>query len=159
MELVDKINAISQWRRGGERAPHKPLMLLYVLSEYKMGHERLFHYAQEVDEPVKALLMQYGPVRSSYNPHYPFWRLANEAESFWEIENGDKCQLSSSGDPRKTDLISYDVRAGFDINSYQTLFLNSRLIDDIASKLIQDNFPEILQGELFIYFGFDKSTL
>ena len=35
VELVDKINAISQWRRSDERAPHKPLMLLYVLSKYR----------------------------------------------------------------------------------------------------------------------------
>lgn len=144
VELVDKINAISQWRRGDERAPHKPLMLLYVLSEYKKRHERLFHYAQEVDEPA----------RSTYNRHYPFWRLANEADPFWEIENGDKCQLSSSGDPRKTELIVYDVRAGFDANSYQFLLSNPRLIDEIASKLIQDNFPESLQEELFVRFGF-----
>nr|WP_192867686.1 hypothetical protein [Thaumasiovibrio occultus] len=143
MRLLEKIQSISRWRRGDERAPHKPLMLLYALSEYKKGHERLFHYAQEVDEPVKALLMQYGPARSFYNPHYPFWRLANEVDPFWEIENGDKCQLSSSGDPRKKDLIEYDVKAGFDAASYQSLLSNPRLIDEIASKLIQDNFPRI----------------
>lgn len=155
MCLLDKIQSISRWRRGDERAPHKPLMLLYVLSEYKKGHERLFHYAQEVDRPVKALLMQYGPTRSTYNPHYPFWRLANEADPFWEIENGEKCQLSSSGDPLKKDLIAYDVRAGFDVNSHQTLLSKPRLIDDIASKLIQDNFSESLQEELFVRFGFE----
>lgn len=107
-----------------------------------------------MDEPVKALLMQYGPVRSNYNPHYPFWRLANEEDPFGEIENGDKWQLSSSGDPRKTDLITYDVRAGFDDNLYQSLLSNPSLIDEISSKLIQDNFPESLQEELFVHFGF-----
>lgn len=154
MCLLEKIQSISQWRRGDERAPHKPLMLLFALSEYKKGHERLFHYAQEVDEPVKALLLQYGPDRNSYKPHYPFWRLANEVDSFWEIENGEKCQLSSSGDPRKKDLIAYDVKAGFDVASYQTLLSNPSLIDEIASKLIQDNFPESLQEELLVRFGF-----
>nr|WP_305819661.1 hypothetical protein [Photobacterium leiognathi] len=154
MFLLEKIQSISQWRRGDERAPHKPLMLLFALSEYKKGHERLFHYAQEVDEPVKALLLQYGPDRSSYKPHYPFWRLANEVDSFWEIENGEKCQLSSSGDPRKKDLIAYDVKAGFDVASYQTLLSNPSLIDEIASNLIQDNFPESLQEELLVRFGF-----
>nr|WP_305404323.1 hypothetical protein [Photobacterium leiognathi] len=108
----------------------------------------MFHYAQEVDEPVKALLLQYGPDRSSYKPHYPFW----------EIENGEKCQLSSSGDPRKKDLIAYDVKAGFDVNSYQILLSNPRLIDDIASKLIPDNFPETLQEDLFVRFGFEVNT-
>ena len=154
MCLLDKIQSISRWRRGDERAPHKPLMLLYVLSEYKKGHERLFHYAQEVDRPVKALLMQYGPTRNTYNPHYPFWRLANEADPFWEIENGEKCQLSSSGDPLKKDLIAYDVRAGVDAASYHTLRWTPRLIDEIAFNLIQDNFPESLQDELLVRFGF-----
>lgn len=153
MCLLDKIQSISRWRRGDERAPHKPLMLLYVLSEYKKGHERLFHYAQEVDRPVKALLMQYGPTRSTYNSHYPFWRLANEADPFWEIENGEKCQLSNSGDPFKKDLIAYDVRAGFDAVSYNTLRSTPCLIDEITLNLIQGNFSESLQEELFVRFG------
>lgn len=158
MELIDKIQTISRWRRGDQRAPHKPLMLLYVLSQYKQGHERLFKFESEVDNQVRELLVQYGPSRKSYRAEYPFWRLANEAEPFWEIINGEQCVLSSQGDPRKSDLSKYNVLAGFDADSYQNLISNPEMIEKIASKLIKDNFPDTLQEELFVRFGFEVDT-
>ena len=158
MELIDKIDAISTWRKGDQRAPHKPLMLLYALSQYKRGHERLFQFENEVDSQVKELLVQYGPSRKSYRAEYPFWRLANETEPFWEILNGEQCVLSSQGDPRKSDLNKYNVMAGFDATSYQSLVSNPEMIEKIASKLIQDNFPDTLQEELFVRFGFEVDT-
>ncbi|MEK2084665.1 hypothetical protein WOB61_19135 [Vibrio parahaemolyticus] len=76
MELIDKIQTISRWRRGDQRAPHKPLMLLYALSQYKQGHERLFKFESEVDDQVKELLVQYGPSRKGLSPGVPFLALS-----------------------------------------------------------------------------------
>lgn len=159
MELSEKIQLISRWRRGDQRAPHKPLMLLYALSEYKQGHQRLFRFEDEVDQQVKDLLVQYGPTRKAYHPEYPFWRLANEKEPFWELINGEECiPRKSNTDPKKSELIKYNVMAGFDEESFRTILENPKLIDDIASKIIQDNFPETLQEELFVRFGFEVNT-
>ncbi|CDT81585.1 conserved hypothetical protein [Vibrio coralliirubri] len=159
MELLDKIQTISRWRRGDQRAPHKPLMLLYALSQYKQGHERLFQFEDEVDNQVKELLVQYGPSRKAYHPEYPFWRLANEKAPFWELKNGEECiPRKSNTDPKKSELIKYNVMAGFDASSYQSLISNPELIEKIASKLIQDNFPDTLQEELFVRFGFEVDT-
>ncbi|HHY0606754.1 TPA: phosphorothioated DNA-binding restriction endonuclease [Vibrio parahaemolyticus] len=159
MELSEKIQLISRWRRGDQRAPHKPLMLLYALSEYKQGHQRLFRFEDEVDQQVKDLLVQYGPTRKAYHPEYPFWRLANEKEPFWELINGEECiPRKSNTDPKKSELIKYNVMAGFDEDSFRTILANPKLIDDIASKIIEDNFPETLQEELFVRFGFEVDT-
>ncbi|WP_194435413.1 phosphorothioated DNA-binding restriction endonuclease [Vibrio fluminensis] len=159
MELLDKIQAISRWRHGDQRAPHKPLMLLYALSQYKKGHERLFKFESEVDDQVKELLVQYGPSRKAYHPEYPFWRLANEKDPFWELKNGEECiPRKSNKDPKKSELIKYNVMAGFDASSYQSLISDPTLIEKIASKLIQDNFPDTLQEELFVRFGFEVDT-
>ncbi|HAS6739045.1 phosphorothioated DNA-binding restriction endonuclease [Vibrio parahaemolyticus] len=159
MELIDKIQTISRWRRGDQRAPHKPLMLLYALSQYKQGHERLFKFESEVDDQVKELLVQYGPSRKAYHSEYPFWRLANEKDPFWELKNGEECiPRKSNKDPKKSELIKYNVMAGFDASSYQSLISDPTLIEKIASKLIQDNFPDSLQEELFVRFGFEVDT-
>lgn len=48
--------------------------------------------------------------------------------------------------------------AGFDEDSFRTILANPKLIDDIASKIIEDNFPETLQEELFVRFGFEVDT-
>ncbi|HCG5486419.1 phosphorothioated DNA-binding restriction endonuclease [Vibrio parahaemolyticus] len=159
MELIDKIQTISRWRRGDQRAPHKPLMLLYALSQYKQGHERLFKFESEVDNQVKELLVQYGPSRKAYHPESPFWRLANEKDPFWELKNGEECiPRKSNTDPKKSELIKYNVMAGFDASSYESLISNPEMIEKIASKLIQDNFPDTLQEELFVRFGFEVDT-
>ncbi|GAD03614.1 phosphorothioated DNA-binding restriction endonuclease [Agarivorans albus] len=159
MDLLEKIQMISRWRRGDQRAPNKPLMLLYALSQYKQGHERLFQFEKEVDYQVKELLVQYGPSRKAYHPEYSFWRLANEKDPFWELKNGEECiPRKSNTDPKKSELIKYNVMAGFDASSYQSLISNPELIEKIASKLIQDNFPDTLQEELFVRFGFEVDT-
>lgn len=159
MDLIEKIQAISRWRRGDQRAPHKPLMLLYALSQYKQGHERLFRFEDEVDQQVKNLLVQYGPSRKAYHSEYPFWRLANEKERFWVLKNGENCiPRNSNTDPKKSELIKYNVMAGFDKESFKKISANPNIIDKISSKLIQDNFPETIQEELFVRFGFDVIT-
>jgi len=43
-QLQQKITNITIWKKGDQRAPHKPLLLLYVLAQYKQGHDRLFDY-------------------------------------------------------------------------------------------------------------------
>ncbi len=160
LTLLEKIQLISCWRRGEQRAPHKPLMLLHTLSLYKDGHQRLLNFEKDVDQQIKDLLAQYGPPRAAYRAEYPFWRLANEKNPFWEIVNGEKCTTKTiSANPKKSELIKYNVMAGFDENSFKVLQSNPALIDEIAAKLIQDNFPETLQNELFTRLGFDMGLL
>ena len=36
---------IAVWKRGSERAPHKPLLLLYALAKCGRGEDRLIPYA------------------------------------------------------------------------------------------------------------------
>ncbi|HFN3733869.1 TPA: HNH endonuclease, partial [Enterobacter hormaechei] len=46
--LEQAIADITIWRKGEQRAPHKPLLLLYVLANYQQEHARLFDYDTEV---------------------------------------------------------------------------------------------------------------
>lgn len=67
--------AIDDWRNGEQCAPHKPLLLLYVLAGYRQGHGRLFNYASEDRDNLHSLLERFGPQRAQYRPDMPFWRL------------------------------------------------------------------------------------
>ena len=73
--LQQAIANIKIWHKGEQRAPHKPLLLLYILAEYLNGHPRLFDYGSEIYEPLHSLLERFGPQRSQYRPDMPFWRL------------------------------------------------------------------------------------
>jgi putative restriction endonuclease len=71
-EIREKFSSITVWKRGGERAPHKPLLALYSIGRVLCGEPRLVPYAQ-VDRDLGKLLMQFRPRRQSYHPEYPFW--------------------------------------------------------------------------------------
>ena len=54
-ELIALIQNISRWKKGELRAPHKPLLLVYVLVKYYKGHGQLFSYEHEIDQPLLEL--------------------------------------------------------------------------------------------------------
>jgi putative restriction endonuclease len=71
--LFDKLNV---WKKGGERAPHKPLLALYALGRCRRGEGRLLSYA-DVDRDLRKLLMEFGPQRRTYFPdaHFVGWHV------------------------------------------------------------------------------------
>src|SRR4051812_38724860 len=65
---VEKLfGGIRVWARGDERAPHKPLLLLYALGRLSRNEPRLIPYA-DVDRDLRSLLVQFGPHRKSQHP-------------------------------------------------------------------------------------------
>jgi putative restriction endonuclease len=55
-EIREKFNSITLWKRGGERAPHKPLLALYAIGRVLRGEPRIVAYAQ-VDHDLGKLLI------------------------------------------------------------------------------------------------------
>lgn len=54
-ELKEKISKLKMWQRDGQRAPHKPLLLLYALGRLSRGEPAIMHYEQVKDD-LKNLL-------------------------------------------------------------------------------------------------------
>ena len=53
--LQQAIANIKIWHKGEQRAPHKPLLLLYILAGYLNGHPRLFDYGSEIYEHLHSV--------------------------------------------------------------------------------------------------------
>lgn len=95
--LQQAIANITIWRKGEQRAPHKPLLLLHVLSHYQHGHSRMFDYASEVRDELHSLLERFGPQRAQYRPDMPFWRLkATASGNYATLSN---VQLKAADSP------------------------------------------------------------
>ena len=94
-ELVEAIQSIRVWKKGDQRAPNKPLLLLYALGRVQRGEPRLVPFV-EVEGPVNELLRGYG--RDS-NAEYPFWHLTSD--SLWQIPGGEALPRTR-GDKRPT---------------------------------------------------------
>jgi len=74
LHLFDKLNI---WSRGDQRAPQKPLLVLYALVRWSRGDRADIPFI-EVDADLTGLLKEFGPLRQSYHPEYSFWRLQND---------------------------------------------------------------------------------
>jgi len=152
--LQQAIASITIWRKDGQRAPHKPLLLLYALSRYKQGHERFFNYGAEIREPLHNLLERFGPQRTQYRPDMPFWRL--QGDGFWELINTEHCSTTgSSKEPRAGELIENNVSGGFDEKHYGLLVNSKTLINTLAQQILESHFTESIQEELADELGFD----
>jgi hypothetical protein len=68
--LLRAVDRLSDWKRGEERAPHKPLLLLLALARIQRGEPRLMRFA-DIDSDLKKLLRDSGPREPAYIPSTP----------------------------------------------------------------------------------------
>ena len=50
-DLLDRFQAIKTWKRGDQRAPHKPLLILLALGRIQRREDRLVPF-QDVEQPL-----------------------------------------------------------------------------------------------------------
>jgi len=138
--LRTRIAALRTWRRGGQQAIHKPLLLIYALGRIQKGSERLLPFT-EVDRDVKPLLERFGPPRSAYHTEYPFWRLQNDG--IWEVVSDAPLRSrASNSDPPRSELLAKGARGGFKTELFATLRNEQGLAGELCRELLRANFPE-----------------
>ena len=153
--LLQKFDKLNIWTRAGERAPHKPLLVMYAIGELLRGKDRLQPYS-EIDKKLAALLGEFGPPRSSRGTQYPFWRLQNDG--VWEVSDAHKIRLSNSGDAFKRDLVFYDVAGGFTEEVASCLQANPELVIEIVENLLNGHFTESYREDILQAVGIDSDS-
>jgi predicted restriction endonuclease len=81
-KLLTRVRKVSVWKKGDQRAPHKPLLILYALGKLLEGQDEI--QFKDLYEPFRDLLQEFAPPRKVYHPEFPFWFL--RSEEFWEVE-------------------------------------------------------------------------
>jgi len=153
-ELLEKIEKINVWKKRGQRAPHKPLLLLLALSKCYNGEDRLIDY-NVVDEKLRDLLIDFGPTRKSIHPEYPFWRLQNDG--LWNVTPNTSLPFRkcSSDVPRRA-LIKHKTKGGFTPEIYSFLAEHKELIPHIAMKILEGHFPDSVHQDILNAVGLSK---
>ena len=154
MELLTSVEKIRMWQRSGERAPHKPLLILYALGKLARGAPRLASYEFIVND-LKQLLKEFGPFRKTYAPSYPFIRLTNDG--IWEISG--KEDLKTNKDWTDRELIDNDTSGGFTPEVFELLNKDPDLVRRIADKLLHLNFPETLHDDILGQVGLNMDPV
>lgn len=144
-ELLDRIDQLGVWKSDDQRAPHKPLLILWSLGRLVNERDREIRYAS-LDEPLADLLERFGPPRATVHPEYPFWWL--QTDRIWHVHEADELTAGKGANPSKGELISRDARGGFTAGVLEVLEESPDLVDEIAHRLLAAHFPESLHADI-----------
>ena len=134
-EFLNRVRQLNVWKRGGERAPHKPLLVLYALGRFSRGLFTPVPFA-EVDRDLKCLLQDFGPTRKSYHPEYPFWRLQNDG--LWVVEGARNLKTRRGHkDPKKSELLDKNVQGALSSGVQSLLRGKPNLITVAAQEILE----------------------
>ena len=150
--ILQKFKNLKTWKRRGERAPHKPLLVIYAIGKLRQDNHRLIPYS-EIDRDLEELLKEFGPKRANYRTEYPFWRLRKD--SVWEVSDAAKIERTKSGDARKRDLVDYNVSGGFLEAIAQQLQHDSKLVSEIIHGLLHAHFPASIHEDILQAAGIE----
>ena len=136
--------------RGGQRAPHKALALLYAMGRFRAG-ERLIRFSDGAPK-VGALLEQFGPPRAVQHPEQPIWRLrprSQDARAIWEVRIGDSADLPQEDNPP---IAALNREGEFGLSSHAAaLFTAEPESLELAATVIADMIvPESLREQLLM---------
>ncbi|MCK8676439.1 phosphorothioated DNA-binding restriction endonuclease [Streptomyces lichenis] len=141
MDWLERVAGLRQWARGGARAPHKPLLLLYALGRFQEDSEGELRYS-DVEGDLKRLLAEYGP-RNRTTPAYPFHHLTGDG--VWEVSTDGG---AGSPGPLVTELRASGARGRLDPELRAALRRDPALLARMARILLDLHFPPSLHGEL-----------
>ncbi|WP_037911110.1 phosphorothioated DNA-binding restriction endonuclease [Actinacidiphila yeochonensis] len=141
MDWLERAGALRQWAANGERAPHKPLLLLYALGCFQRDAEGELAYSA-VEADLKRLLAEYGPGRRT-TPAYPFHHLVNDG--VWEVRTH---RGPGSPGPAVGALRESGAAGRLVPELRGALGREPELLVLMARKLLDLHFPPSLHGEL-----------
>ncbi|MGF1587187.1 MAG: hypothetical protein ACFCUM_17850 [Bacteroidales bacterium] len=89
----------------------------------------------EVSEQLAGLLKEFGPVRKSYHPEFPFWHLQNEG--FWTVSSPFYLERKKPGySPTRAALLTDGVYGELSPDLWQALKSDPALISLVRNKVI-----------------------
>ena len=76
VSILQRFDDLSIWKQGDQRAPHKPLLVLYALGRWQQGKAEVTF--KEAEPDLTALLWEFGPPRIPDHPRRipVFWSQA-----------------------------------------------------------------------------------
>jgi putative restriction endonuclease len=155
-QVLKRFDELTIWKKGEQRAPHKPLLILYALGLWQRGQTEVTF--REAEPTLRALLQEFGPPRKSDHPEQPFWRL--QRDGVWSVR-APSGLLLKTGDtiPRVGGLRSPEVQAGFSDDVQATLSAHPGLVNTIAEQILERHFPESLHQDIRDAVGLTTETV
>ena len=148
-DILERFDRIRIWRRVDERAPHKPLLIIWAIGRCLRGEARMASFSL-INSELTHLLRRFGPYRRSNGTHYPFWRLQND--HIWEIDR-PLLVNAPGGNARRADLLRHEIQGGLLNDYYDRLKAQPALALEIVLSLLDEHFPDTLHPDILKAVG------
>ena len=150
--LLKALEGLNVWKRGGDRAPHKPLLLLWAFGRIRHGEGRLASYKQDAEEPLKKLLTDFAPKRKVLHPENPFWHL--QTDELWELDAA--LSLPPGRSPTRGDLAR--VSGGLPEPLHRLLQHDAESLRAATDRLLFGHFPESMHDAIRERVGLPRDS-
>jgi putative restriction endonuclease len=155
-KIAERFRSLTTWSKGGQRAPHKPLLCLLAISKLFRETVRLLPF-RIIEKPLRDLLTEFGPPRKVCHPEYPFWALQHDKE-IWEFRTSPPLPEQSSGSPTRAALMTSNAEAGFRLDVYLALKGDEILRSQVITELLESHFPETIHEDILQSLGLATTT-
>lgn len=152
-QIRDLFRRIKVWRRRGERAPHKPLVILYMIGRLYGGEPRLVSY-EEARPSLDLLLRDFGPPWKT-SAAYPFVYL--RSDGFWDLRVDASGPVGTS--PSDARLVKGGAQGGFTEEVFTALKKSPDLGGRIVSEILYRSFPETIHQDILQAVGVDPAIM
>ncbi len=141
------------WERGGQRAPHKPLLVLLVLGHWVRNERGPLRFT-DIEKQLRDLLVEFGPTRRSYHPEFPFWYL--RTDGVWTVapDHGYAPRKGHTA-PSARQLREADAAGQFTPSVRAELEQNAGLVSVVTRALLDAHFPPSVHEDIAAAVGLD----
>jgi putative restriction endonuclease len=151
VDWAERVANLRRFSRGGERAAHKPLLLLYALGRFQRHGDRPIGFG-EAEKDLAALLKEFGPPRKT-SPAYPFHHLA--ADGVWTVSTS-----AGPGSPGSsvTALRGQQAEGRLAPGLAASLHAEPSLLSRLAHAILDANFEPSLHDDICAAVGLDLES-
>lgn len=142
-------------KSGGQRKPHKPLLLLYAIGRLVRFGQRELPFDQ-VEHALMPLLGLYAPpVKAQHHPEYPYWHL--QTDGLWEIPSANSLERGVKGFPLMPAFRRSS--AGIPERYAHALLADPALTRRVVDRILEEHFEPSLHEDVLAAVGLDRGVL
>lgn len=150
--VLDKFDSLNVWKSGDQRAPHKPLLVLFALGRWQHGDTDISFEA--ADPELTGLLQEFGPDRKADHPELPFFHL--QSDGVWNMATvGEPTPRKGSKNFTRRELLDHQATGQFSEDVLAALKQDPALAGEIATRILDAHFPDSLHSEILAAVGLD----
>ncbi|MFF8841918.1 phosphorothioated DNA-binding restriction endonuclease [Streptomyces sp. NPDC015127] len=158
-ELMSALSGLRRAQIGGRRAPHKPLLVLWLLGRFAESGSTAVTY-DEAEEPVSQLINDFGPVvtsptRARERAAMPFVHLERE---LWDLRDRDSNAIGPDVSERGSPLRARGAHGRLR-PEVEKLLAEPSTLAAVVRLLLEQHFTPALEAPICDAVGLDLSGL